>query len=220
MNRPDQDRSETSTAADERFWQAFAQAAGFDDELRELIASCEIDAVEAHLEVAVASDDAVADDLLAADRLHTLLLAARATSVEPATVELAPVELAPVEPASGRSTGNVDRQPRRQYVWLAALTGVALAMVAWVATAIFLDGDGTQAGGANAEIASAQRLAQEWVAVREESVARDVALAEETDLDADSTVDPFAFEETPDWLVLVVARQAELAGNGIEEATP
>lgn len=209
MNRPDQDRPETS-AADERFWQAFAQAAGFDDELRELIASGEIDAVEANLVVAGASDDSVADDLLAADRLHASLLTVRDTSLEPATVELAP----------RRSTGKVDGQPRRQSFWLAALTGVALALAAVATTAVLLNDDGTQAGSANAEVASAERLAQEWVAVREESVARDVPLAEVVDLDEESAIDPFAFEETPDWLVLVVARQAELAEDGIEEATP
>lgn len=210
MNRPEQDRPDVSGAADERFWQAFAQTAGFDDELRGLVASGEIDAVDANLGVAVSDEDRIADDYLAADRLHELLLAARPAAVEPATVALAPQ----------RSAKNVDSQPRRQMPWLAVLSVFTLGTAAAVSAIVWLGDDETQAGGANAEVASAERLAEAWVAVREESDPRDVALSNDIDMDMEPEIDSFGFEETPDWLVLAMERQAGLGEDAVEEGTP
>ncbi|HEV7279938.1 MAG TPA: hypothetical protein VGN57_06950 [Pirellulaceae bacterium] len=210
MNRPDQERPEIPTAADERFWQAFVQAAGFDDELRELAASVEIDAEEACLSAFDSGENPAAEDLLAADRLHEMLLAARWAPVEPATVALADRD----------SAAAVGRDSRRQFGWLAALSLVTLASVAAVATVLFFGDDETGAGAANAEVASAERLAEEWMALREEAPPRDLAFAPEVELDAEPAVDAFAFEETPDWLVLAMIRRAELATDAVEEAGP
>lgn len=207
MNRPDRNPpdlsagGESASAADARFWQAFAEAAGFEDELRELVSSGEIDAFDANL---------TADDYLAADRLHEALLAARAVSDEPATVEL----------ANRRSTEKVDGQPRRLHAWLAGLSLMALASVVAVAIILFFNEGGTETGGASAEIASAQRLAEEWMAVRREARPRDLASVEEAEFVPEPPVDAIDFEETPDWLVVAIAHQAELGEGAIEEGTP
>jgi hypothetical protein len=210
MNRLEKDRPDVSGVADERFWQAFAQAAGFEDELRDLIASEGVDAVDAELNALIADEDLTADDYLAADRLHELLLAARPAAVEPATVELAPQ----------RSAEKVDREPRRQMPWLAVLSVFTLGTAAAVAAIVWLGDDETQAGGANAEVASAERLAEAWVAVREEAGPRDVALLNDIDADLEPEIDSFGFDETPDWLVLAMERQAGLDADAVQEATP
>lgn len=207
MNRPEQDRPESAGSTEDRFWQAFAQAAGFDDEFRELIASGEIDAVDAGSDGVQVEENLTADDYLAADQLHELLLAAREVSVEPVPVELAPRRSAVSE---------IDR--RRSYRWVAAATGVTLASALLVAASLFLVEGGSQAGPDNAEVASTERLAEEWVAVREEAIFRDVDLTE--DVEAEPTMERFDFDETPDWLVLVVERQAERSAGAVEEATP
>jgi hypothetical protein len=214
MNRPDRDQEEASPA-DDRFWQAFAQAAGFEDELRELIASGEIDADAANLAAFEREDDLTAEDLLTADRLHESLLAVRQPSVEPVTLQPAMVELVARPSADG-----VLRGSRRQYGWLAALSIVTLASVAVVAATLFLGDDGTGAGAANAEVASAERLAEEWIALLDEAPLRDVATLQVTEFDADPAVDTFDFEETPEWLVLAIAHKAELSADVVEEAAP
>lgn len=214
MNRPDRNKEEASQG-DDRFWQAFAHAAGFDDELRDLIASGEIDAEQAFLSTFGSDEDLTANDLLAADRLHEMLLAARATTVEPVTLQPAMVELAAREPSD-----DVARPSRRQYGWLAALSIVTLASVAVVAATLFLGDDGTGAGAANAEVASAERLAEEWIALLDEAPLRDVATLQETEFDADPADDAFDFEETPEWLVLAIAHKAELSADVVEEAAP
>lgn len=198
MTRPESDRPESSaSSSDDRFWQAFAQAGGFDDEFRELLASGEIAPAD------VATAEVTPEDLLAADRLHELLLAARPI----------PVERAP-QPVSFRA-------------WIAAGTLAAIGTAAAVAAVAWLEQAPSSNGEVDQEVAAVE-LAEAWIAVRESSVEPDAlyvgaADSEIADLDpaeSDGSAEALAFDETPEWLALAVAGEAELSEEAVEEATP
>jgi hypothetical protein len=198
MTRPERDRSDASPSAaagaapsDERFWEAFAQAAGFDEELRELIASGELDAAELE-----ATEDATPEDLLAADRFHDLLQATRPV----------PVERAP--------------QPTRFRSWIAAGALAAIGTAAAVAAVVWLGQGPTSSDDSNQEVASVE-LAESWIAVRESSDEADAIYVEdESDSEDAAEFVAATFDETPDWLALAVAGEAELATDAVEEGTP
>ena len=215
MKPADPDRDESSPALrpeDRRFWQAFAQAAGFDEELRDLIAAGEVDPADFDASDEFVADDGSPDELLAAARLHEALLAALPVAVERRSLERSVVE----RPAPRRN---------RSRSWIVAGALAALGTAAAVLIAVRLGDDAAPVDDASQEIASAERLAESWIAVRESAFEADA-------LDADAydaaefgppglgPVDAAAFEDAPDWLALAVAREAELAADSAPEATP